>query len=756
MSAGANISHGDSPAISANTSPAMEIIGTKYTEILTKKVMSISEELIPIGDEWTTESHETIENWFLSEDKLLLIIFANDKLLDASLKIPDPSDLDAVYFVRTSFHSVSIQNFHTSVIFGKITGDIDESLFTIIESLYVPDFLTTLQTNDECHGKVYSVFHKCLSYITDLKSERLGIPILYIPSKSVGFDILIGNNTSSHIIRMYEYLANIWIFTIRASLSTKCPESNDKLITDEYEYYELLYEKLEAIEVQVKQPNFMDLHSKLNTLNSYLSNLLSDLITDVKDKALECKSIKAYLFLLLQPCVELNTLKSPELYPIQLLKIMQFIKYIYLQSPYFQNNENLIHLFLLLTNQLITNFQTIINLDQIFSERTFEECIEFAKKSIDCCNYYQLIYEKIFEDILYNARYVADRAFVQMREILKRFEDLIEICRYIKVYSNDDFAQFSGICEGSGTRDVYNNVFDFYFQKYNMIRRTYGAMLPRMRCETVKVLDISIKNWSAMFMRLKGMMHLLDQMVLDLITTVFAQNINVEEGIGILYLLHKYYARESIQSAYLRNVSFVWKLFDYEIRSVIKKPVNGIDAHLTIIPKHSYKLICYAENLRRLARTAAVLESVKWLPETKQGNQTKRHYWTVVNKINEMVESAYMEWRNGINNEHLKTMTKRSLMQKFRSHNEFLRCNVDSCMFDICENAFYFIFMGRAVPPSVMQLYNKYNVIKLVHVKITKMVIDYNRMQMSLSTLDQTLLSPFLVDLEQVNHVIKN
>lgn len=91
-----------------------------------------------------------------------------------------------------------------------------------------------------------------------------------------------------------------------------------------------------------------------------------------------------YLRVLVKPCEELENTKSPNDFPDKISKILHLIRYIWLNSPYFNTTEKITVLCRSLSNQIILQCKNFIELDIVFEKKQTRKAIAMFETCIDC------------------------------------------------------------------------------------------------------------------------------------------------------------------------------------------------------------------------------------------------------------------------------------------------------------------------------------------------------------------------------------
>lgn len=716
-----------------------------------QRIELISNQLL-LRKEWDAAVSKIVWEWCSISEYPLLVLYIDGNTLKASSTVPTTSgDVNLLYFIRKPNHEVTLRDFDNVVTFGKLTGQVDEILFALMEHIYMPGFFDTVNTiGDTRNTELCLTYQKFLGFITELQSEQLGIPILYVPSRQAGFDLLVEGGHHSQITIMLDNLGFLWIDVIRQHLRVPKPLNTNKThqLIGEYEFYLGRYETLCALQLQLQRKEVVLLLDRLNAHNPYLVHQINQLAAEIGIRCDEVKNNSRFLSLLLAPCNEFDKSEVLEVFPAHLVHIIQMIKFIWSRSAHLNSVQHVVDLLRMLSNQLMANCQKQINTLDIMDYRS-KNGLQLAKVAVDCCTYYKEIFAQIFQNDNVDMQYIADRVFGQIDEFIKRLHDLIEVCEFDVIYKKATHGNHHNT-EYNLNSDEAPGIVAIFNRKYQNIRLTFVKIHNEVRASSAAMLNIHNREWDAAFKQFASSMDLLDQMVLDLINHLFETQMNIEEAIDALFLMYDFSPRNAIRPVYMKKVVHVWQLYSCDLSQTNVRMQKEGSVHLNCIPKYAYKSLLLNINSERIQWLTKLFDMAEWLPEIPKKSIDARHEF-IADGIKSNTTQSFVDWKMQVTGDNLKAITKRSLMKKFGARNEYFQCNVDNYVFTVCAEAHYFEFMQYHVPPSVKQIHARADVIKVVHGKVMKIVCDYNRMQKSLTTADRKLFQMFL---QEANRII--
>lgn len=140
-----------------------------------------------------------------------------------------------------------------------------------------------------------------------------------------------------------------------------------------------------------------------NILMSVHSNYAQQFLAlreQVIQNIVEAKSNIEYLQVLLEPTRELQTIPSPTDIPEKLSDILNLIRFIWMESPYFNSDERITQLCRSLSTQIIMKCKEFINLKVVFQDKHTHEAIDMFGKCINCLEGYIKIYSLVISCLM--------------------------------------------------------------------------------------------------------------------------------------------------------------------------------------------------------------------------------------------------------------------------------------------------------------------------------------------------------------------
>lgn len=498
-------------------------------------------------------------------------------------------------------------------------------------------------------------------------------------------------------------------------------------------------EVIYGIQHQTCQKDFLHIMQILDKGQSTFVNQINKLIEEANQEFIRINDNILYLRLLLKPCEEINGLESPSEVAVKLPKIINIIRFIWLNSKYYNTKEFATKLFRYLSNQIITFCQKKIDVERLLNDHP-DEGIKIANLSIDCCLYYKVIYDCISDEHKSSkAGWELDNSkiFNHVDTFIRRLYDFIEIAEGIIVFGGDHESRKTITLLFGG-----DNAKDFEITRMEFERQFKNGLCKILEVSE-HILNVNSTEWENQFKSFRTLIEDLEGIVHNLMTNVFLEIKNVEEGIGALSCFHIYSRREHIRSYYIRKVSDVWKMFAEEIATTNDQLIFKTSGRLAKLPKNAARAISIKINRDRIVWLHSLFKKSEWLPENPHSYKILNDYIQLTTAMTQNIQKIYDEWLHSLGIE-VSLKLNRSLMTRSVSHPGLFECNIDHTVFNIFEEAYYFKLLGFGFPVHINQFLTKRNAIKTVYDSVLKVIRSYNKILMSLSDTERLLFRPLI------------
>lgn len=325
--------------------------------------------------DWHEGALDIIRRWLLEVNEPLLTVYYDQDVLTANLGIPTTCVSDLSYFRRELNEIFSVEGFHDEINFGTLTSDVDGCMMELLERLYVPFFRNYRDWNATVRNRFCSSLDRFLAFLTATHHQISGVAVLYVPYviKELG-----AGPVERQLVRSLEGIALYWTTQVRTLLGDRTLMVPNDLATvrDEFEFWEyrcklnnifrrnslyVIYkptiffpdEVLQGINCQLTQSDVQKVLKVLHNAHSVHMPQMDELIERAKQELLQSLSNIKYLKLLIEPCSKIDLAPSPADLPKLLPRIIHLIRFIWLNSEYYNTAEAIAGLFRNLSNQII-------------------------------------------------------------------------------------------------------------------------------------------------------------------------------------------------------------------------------------------------------------------------------------------------------------------------------------------------------------------------------------------------------------------
>lgn len=483
--------------------------------------------------------------------------------------------------------------------------------------------------------------------------------------------------------------------------------------------------------------DFLKVFAVLRKSQSIFVQRMDQLIRLVDKEIDRAQNNVRYIKLLIEPCNEINAADSPSDIPMKLPRIINTIRFIWLNSAYFNTIDLITKLFRYVGNQIIHFCSEKINVSAIFNGDATNQ-IKVANMSIDCCLYYKVIYEKISkmpgnEDWILRDCMI----FNYIDSFINRLHDFIEICSGIIIFSRRLTTINYPQLEFGGDRGTE-------FEKTcERIELSFDKGLVKIKTNSYCILDINEKNWLKIMQEFREMTANLEEIIDNLILNVFTRVENVEDGIYALACLQKFSTREKLHKSFERKVSTVWNLFANDLSIVNDEVIEKENEHLSYVPTIAGQTIQFKVNRMRLIRLRSLFDQNQWLPQSIDTPMILTTYKSMISKMERNTQTQFDGWVQSLGVD-IASKLNRLLVKRSLTHKGLFECNVDESIFTIFREARFFQMLGFGFPVHLNQFFSRERAIRLIYDNIVEMITSYNRILMSLSETERLLLMPLI------------
>lgn len=488
---------------------------------------------------------------------------------------------------------------------------------------------------------------------------------------------------------------------------------------------------------ETSHKDFLHLRHILRKSQSTFVKIIEELIEKSTNVMNEAENNIRFLKLLIKPCEEISMAESLLNVPIKLPQIINIIRYIWLNSEHYNGEHLITKLFRYVGNEIIRLCQKKIDVFNLLNNDSING-IKLANISIDCCIYYKVIYEKISAECrnsngLEKWKLNKTMIFNYVETFIQRLHDFVEICEGIAIFG-----------ETNERRLVFGGDRGMEFkQTCHEIEIKFNQGLSKILQISHSILNIHDKKWHYEIKQYRAMTKDFEEIIENLITNVFSEINNVEEGVYALACLHRYSTRDKLRKAYDRKVNDVWQMFADEIKMTYKLSIDQLQEHLTYLPKCAGRAVHLKINRDRLIHIRALFEKAEWLPETTETEKILNDYKQMVSAINQKIQKLFDEWLQLLGIDVASKLNQPLLIRSI-SHPGLFECNINRTILETFDEANYFKMLGFGFPVHVSQFFSREISIKFTYDSIVDMIISYNKILIAISDAERLMFRPLI------------
>ncbi|KAJ9574123.1 hypothetical protein L9F63_008537, partial [Diploptera punctata] len=529
---------------------------------------------------------------------------------------------------------------------------------------------------------------------------------------------------NGELVKRMEGVVMQWTRQIRVALGDQSQPNIAELLCpiDEYEFWIYRYKNLAGLDFQLKNKQLKHICDiLLMSQSAYIRSFLN-LANEIEEGMKQAKSNIEFLQIVKEPCSDLEKTISPTEIPEVVPALLQCVRTIWMNSPYYNTKERLTILCRAVSNQVILQCIRSVNLNYIFEGNTRAgiRISQFHTTNSDVP--WDLDVGPIFNHV---------DSFVQ------RCRDMIEVCEAMITFGRMDDAENIPKPRFSGTR---GEEFEKICEK---IEKDFRCHLKEIQNIQTTILDVKIPSWYDDIFRFRIQMKELEVIIENLIVAVFEQVDNVEEGVQALQAVFHYAKRDTIRPLFDRKTVEVYKMFGEEILETKK---DMVEEHLNLLPglpHFSGRATITRLKKNRLMQLMKILDDAKWLPPCGMGDEVRIQYDKLLITMEESVKNLYRKWQDTLE-ENIQSRLDKPLLVKSHYKPGLLESNFDRVLLNVCREAEYWQRLKFEVPTVISTVYNKWSSLKLLYERVLTVVMDYNRVIEALSSEERVLFKELI------------
>ncbi|XP_060528447.1 dynein axonemal heavy chain 2 isoform X3 [Cylas formicarius] len=697
--------------------------------------------------DWTDECDTTIRYWFTEpSEPLLMVYFDNDKLI-CDTCVPRVPIIDATYFLREPGFIFEPATFHDKVIFGTIDGNIDGSILKIIENAFAPVLLISQSWPDSVKNEFANSLHMFLAKLTDLHYKILGLTVLYVPRTIAEYpvDEAIADK---ELVKRLEGLVVYWTKQIRISLQDQEQRTSEQGICpiDEFNFWKSHYKNLLGLDHQLDNVRIKHVCDILTAVQSTYVRQFKVLLEEILRNVNECKSNIEYLNVLVEPCQILAETSDPVELAAQLPKILHLIRFVWINSPYYNTDEKITSLLRALSNQVILQCTEYIDLDLMFEKKATRKSIAMFDTCIECMTNYIKAYVLVCDSHKQFGSHPwdIDKApiFNHVDSFIQRCNDMIEVCEAMIVFGRYDETEkipkpLFGTSKGPQFESWAERVETMFVESLTDIEKVKAS-----------IFDVQRSEWHDDILRFRMRMKDVEVVVENLTNAVFDEIANVEEGVESLAALHNYTKRKTLFTLFEGKTLQVYKMFRQEILDAKWDMQAEKETYPAVLPYFAGRAQMLRMKKNRLGILKLMFDEATWMMPCSIEREVFAQYEKLVSSVDDKVFNLYRKWIDSVG-EDVNLRLQRPLICRSISRPGLLECNIDRSILEIFQEAKCWDSMSFEIPTYVKTLHAKADNVRFIYECVLNVVIDYNKIITSLSEEERLLFKPLITNVEK-------
>ncbi|XP_071165421.1 dynein axonemal heavy chain 2-like [Mytilus edulis] len=684
------------------------------------------------------ESHNYALEKFLEDPGLQLMIAYMDQYRGFVIEftIPGYPIEQMTYFIKCQFTTkLTADNFHKIFRYGSLQGQHLQSLLRLMDGFFAPAFFENTSWPDSIQNEFASHLHRFLAKLTDTRWRLADKTVLYVPMEGL-------KTSPEEAARKKEYIQRLeaamihWIRQIKEVLATQnayeIVENTGPL--HEIEFWNRRCTNLTGISKQLDKSGVKKVTEILTfAKSSYIEPFLK-VSEQIKEGSKQAESNLKFLMMLKDPCFELSQSKPADI-PKLLPKILNYIRIIWVNAPYYTSRERLTSLFKKVSNEIISRCRAALDLDRLF-DGYVQSGLLTLKQCIDSCEGWKDLYEKTskMQHKLSPVPWVLDisNIFAQTDAFVQRCKDLTEVCNAQVHFARMEDGNKSEMPQFAGQKgpEVAKGLLE--------IEKTFNRMLRNLGLVKNKILDVKVTSWHDDFNRFRDNMKDLEIMMQNMMDSAFETVKTVEGGVELLDIFCHLSPREAIKRMIDKKTKDVFIMFNAELNCVKVELSSKPELQMSDHPKYA-GLALWARHLKnRIQRNMNLLSKSHFLPFTGTGEEVRGAFIQLNQALDEYMRKTFHEWTLCVVKDPMKLLDI-PLMCRSTERPPMLDINFDKRLEKIFQEVHYWERLNFDIPHYVRIAYNRREDLRNLKEHVLLVVRDYNRIIAALSYEERAL-----------------
>ncbi|BES94824.1 dynein heavy chain [Nesidiocoris tenuis] len=723
----------------------------KLTEEVISKLMTIIKNVTTLFDlqeeDWNMDCEYVIEKFLNKSDQPILTIYFDQDDLKASLGFPECRVTDLhLYYRRNLKVDLDEHNFHNEVGWLTLDGNPEQSIYALMTGLQAPMMYTIKHWPNLIKNKFLLQFTKFLLDLAELKYNMLGLTGIHVPMEAYSItpekapsDRGLITRFNSVILQWYSHInANIKGLEAASMLDNPLP-------VDEYKFWVHRYDNLSGIWEQLGDPQVGHIVRILIAAQSEYVDRFIRMIRQLKEAIEIADSNRRYLHLLLEPCGLLEQATELDAIPGVLPHILFTFKFIWANSPHYNDDNLLIRQLQALCNQVVTKCKDTVNLRVVLDGKP-RTGIKMFNKIVNCLDNFQTLYNRAVA--LHNQYHKkvwevdTEKIFSQINTLKQRAEDVVHICEAMKTFGRiDEKVAIQKPTFGWTRASEYQKVVDLIEDKFNEhfmdVSKSQDALI-----------ELHSNTWPGAMFRFREGLREIEVIVENLLDNIFSTVKNVEEGVELLTILHHYSNSEQLRLTFEKRTTDVHKLFLKEIDEAKKEVMIGRRCHMRGTPRYGGRAVVAHQKKQRLKLLFKTINEAEWLPDTSLELELRENYHNLITDLNEYNDRLFEKWIRSVPDNFEQRLRKPLFARASTPY--LIAINLDSSMREIASECEFWLQIGKGLPQHIMNYFRKrYHELCLLYNRVQALTFAHNRIILSLSNCEKLLFKEHLLFLRK-------
>jgi len=576
------------------------------------------------------EEHDLVASDFLlnaSVSRMLVLIDADLGLRLftvnlAGLKAAAGRSGSVQYFLKQSDDPVVIseRNIHAVLQYGVMAGTGMDSLLKLMQSVYLPTYLSNDTWPDSVKREFSGQLHKFMASLTETTHQVQGHTVLYLPDEDL--ERASGAEQKQRIeeaaqdkdlVQRLESTLIHWTRQIKEVVSNQetSHHVDNSGPLEEIAFWRSRTIDLSGIKTQLDRQGVKLIVAVLTAANSsYLTPFIS-LSKTIESGSIEANNNLRFLATLQGPCERLAAATPSEI-PAILPDILNLIRIIWSASQFYNTDERLTGLLRKVSNQIIVQCSKQISLQEIF-DGDVEASMEQLRQSIHCGKAWHAAYDRCVAAIAKDPNTPAKHKwdfdasthgiFAQIDAFVQRCHNLYELCEGQMQFARKGNLAANALLEaaaleqkdkdekegagkekdldpsapapakrrtglkadlpafgGSRGSEIQKSLYE--------IEDAFEKHIARLRGLDYDILNVKATGWHSDYNFFKSGLKDLERMMTNVISSAWEGVATVAAGVELLETFYGLAVRHDMKQSVERKVAEVYALFALELRKV--------------------------------------------------------------------------------------------------------------------------------------------------------------------------------------------